>query len=772
MINHYIKIAVRNLLKYRGQTLISVVGLAVGFACFAMSALWIRYEMTYDAFHKNADRMYCVEVPNIYARNGLTRMSPYPLAEYLKATFPEIKNAVLFIPSYSKRNIEIDKVKHEIDMISVDSSFFSMFDVKIIEGNMNFLIPDSRNIAITRDKARQLFGSESPFGKTIKIDGDYTVCAVVTGLPKHSNYPFDVMSGMSTAIDWNLSPGHTIIETVPGADVDALKKKLSSHTIEASYPKLTKMILTPLTAVHYKDRNIDRNVQFQHIVIFSLSASLLIVCTLFNYLTLFVSRFRIRQREFALRTVYGASGRSLFVMLSTEFALSMIAALLLGMFLIYNIIEPFYAISETKMELSAIYFESAAYIAAIIVVALSAFVVMLAMFRRRTLNANIHGNKKILRKMSIVVQLIVSIVFAFCTIVILKQMYYLRNTDLGFSFKNRGSVYIEVDFNNIKALNYKIRQIPEIEETIAGYDHLLPASSGVNLECSRWDGKQEGAEDIAILYFTISQEYIRFYELKLAAGEMMNETWAANDVMINESAAKTFGWDTVVGKSFDGQKVRGMLKNIYNRLPTVSPQPYCYNLPERWRWTDNDGTVHDGKETPMILFRYHEGTWKICKEKIMKIVETEFPNTYISFHNDEEEYDTYLKSENTLIAMLTVISIICIIVCIFGFVSMVSLTCEERRKEIAIRKINGATVKDVLDLFFEEYLTLLAVGALIAFPAGYIAMRRWLEQYVVQTEISAWIYIAILLSLILIIVLFVGGKVYRTSRENPINAIK
>jgi ABC-type antimicrobial peptide transport system permease subunit len=103
---------------------------------------------------------------------------------------------------------------------------------------------------------------------------------------------------------------------------------------------------------------------------------------------------------------------------------------------------------------------------------------------------------------------------------------------------------------------------------------------------------------------------------------------------------------------------------------------------------------------------------------------------------------------------------------------MVSLTCAERRKEIAIRKVSGATVKDILDIFFKEYLTLLAVGALIAFPVGYYIMRRWLEQYVVQTEISAWIYAAILLALILAIVLCVGGKVYKTSRENPVIAIK
>jgi ABC-type lipoprotein release transport system permease subunit len=154
------------------------------------------------------------------------------------------------------------------------------------------------------------------------------------------------------------------------------------------------------------------------------------------------------------------------------------------------------------------------------------------------------------------------------------------------------------------------------------------------------------------------------------------------------------------------------------------------------------------------------------------MLEKEFPHGYVKVRKEEEVYDRYLKSENILIRILTLISVVCVTVCVFGFVSMVSLTCEERRKEIAIRKINGATIKDILDIFFKEYLTLLIIGALVAFPAGYIIMKQWLENYVMQTEISAWIYVAIVLALIMTIVVCVGGKVMRTSRENPANSIK
>jgi hypothetical protein len=696
------------------------------------------------------------------------------LAAHLKATFPEIVNAAPVIPGYGRMDVEIEDVRYDADVLGIDSSFFNMFDVKIVEGSMDFLFPGSRNIAITRDKARQLFGDESPIGKKMKIKwekNESTVCAIVTRFPKHSNYSFDILRSMEPQPQWNYSREHTLIEIAPDVDIEVFKKKLYEHEIKQSFTHITKINLIPLTTVHYKDTDMQRNVKFRHVLIFALSGLLLIVCTMFNYLTLFVSRFRIRRKELALRTVYGASGWSLFAMLATEFLLSMVVALLLGMFLIQSVIEPFRTISETRLTLSSIYLESTVYIAAVIVVALAAFVLMLALFRRRTLSANIYGRKKMFRRTSIVVQLIVSIVFAFCTTIILKQMYYLHNIDLGFAYKNRGSAYFyNTTFDNVKALNDKIRQLPEIEETVVGYSSLLPVMGYTRFQFDKWDGKQEGDKNIDLDKIYISEAFARYYELKLVEGEMFNETFAKTDVMLNESAVKLFGWDVAVGKSFDQYRVRGVLKDISNQSPTVSAPPSYYSPPERW--TYGDGSVHKSDESTTILFRYREGNWKKCQEKIAKIVETEFPGVNTSFTNAEEGYNDYLKSENTLLALLTVISLICVIVCVFGFVSIVSLTCEERRKEIAIRKINGATIKDILDIFFKEYLTLLVVGSAIAFPVGYIVMKEWIEQYVKQTEMSAWIYVAILLALMLAIVVCVGGKVYRTSRENPAVAVK
>jgi heme/copper-type cytochrome/quinol oxidase subunit 2 len=684
------------------------------------------------------------------------------MAKYLKSTFPEIANAVAI--HIANTYCDYEEARHKIDYFLVDSSFFKMFDVKIVEGSMDFLIPGINKIAITRAKSSQMFGNENPVGKRVKIYRDFSeICAVVTEMPKPSNYPFDFLSGLQTdskSSTWWY--GDMLVETVPGIDVEAFEKKLDEHKFQNNRLALTKnMVLTPLTEIRYKDENIHRDVRFQYIIIFALAGSLLILCTLFNYLTLFISRFKMRQRELALRVVYGASGRSLFTMLSIEFLLSLIAALLLGLALINILSSSFRTVSKVHLELSAIYLESGIYITGIIVVALTFFVVMLMLFRRRTLNANIRGNKKIFRKISIVIQLIISIVFAFCTFIILKQMYYLHSSDLGFAIKNRGAVRVDIDQTDV--LNNKMKQIPEIKETLLGQPLLQ--TFDIAHQISDWDGKQIDAEPTNAVHFWFTEQYAKFYEIQLVEGEFLRNDDDKKYVLINEAAAKFFGWDKAVGKSFstNGYKyvVKGVVKNIYNYSPTYAARQFYYsNKPE-----------FEVRGAHFILFKYDEGSWKTCIDKINNIIKEEFPNKFCEYHNEEEEYNKFLKSENTLLAILTVVSIVCVIVCIFGFVSMVSLTCEERRKEIAIRKINGATVKDILDIFFKEYLTLLAVGALIAFPVGYIIMKRWLEQYVIQTEMSAWVYLLILLSLIMVIVVSVGGRVYKTSHENPVNAL-
>ena len=432
------------------------------------------------------------------------------------------------------------------------------------------------------------------------------------------------------------------------------------------------------------------------------------------------------------------------------------------------------------MNLPAIYREMLLYIGGVILVSLLVFWCVLLIFRRRNLHVSMRrSHKKGFRKVSVVAQLVISIGFAFCSIVILKQMYFLHHTaDLGFSFQNRGAINTYGKSNDILA--NQLNQIPEITEIIyaSGMTNLLPMNMRMGVGIDSWDDKPADAENINFEQMYVSPEYIVFYDLQLLEGEMLADGDPELTVLLNESAVKAFGWHEPVGKQFSNSRsantnaytVKGVIKNIYNFAPTVEAKPIYY-----LRHSQNQTTVlANGSVSGLILFSYREGMWKSCKEKIEKMFEDEFTDLFTSktIFNAEEEYDNFLKSENALLKLLTFVSAICVLICVFGFVSLVSLACEERRKEIAIRKIHGATVNDILSIFAKEYSFLLVIGAVIAFPAGYLIMHRWLENYVKQTSIAAWIYLSIICVLALVIVLCVGWRVYKSSIENPAHVIK
>jgi len=781
MLLHNLKIAFRNMRKYKSQTLISVIGLAVGFTCFALSMLWIRYEMSFDNFHKNAKQMYVVYRPDTRTQTGYSRSTPNSLAAHLKETFPEIANAVAF--TNPKNTFVVEDVEIPISIISGDSSLLKMFDVKIIEGSVEFLIRRSNKLAITNEKARQLFGNENPIGKTVSniYNNRFEVCAVVSGMSGRSNFAFDFISN-----SWNAQ--YTIIELFPGTNLEAFEKKLYEHDTGGGLGNISNMKITPLTKMRYLDPNIEREVKFQYIVIFAMSGLLVILCSLFNYLTLFMSRFRMRQKELALRTVCGASGRSLLTMLSVEFLLMLLFAVALGCILTQWLHRYFLTLSEIQMDLPAIYRELLAYTGGVILVSMLVFWVILIIFRMRTLNVSIRrSNKNLSRKVSVIVQLVISIGFAFCTIVILKQMNFLHNSgELGFSFQNRGSlVVMDNPEGSTEGLVNHLKQIPEIAELVeicvGGMFHFLPEIGIPDLQVRSWDEKPIDAEDITMREYQVTPEIIDFYNFQLIAGEMLTDADPNSLVLLNESAVKLFGWHNPVGKRFNDYTVKGVIKNVYSTAPTIPAKPVCYSKhipppapPTVESTRGGEVAIFRIVMHRTIMFKYHEGMWKSCREKIRQLVEKEHPSVsrYLELYNTEDEYNKFLKSENALIKLLSFVSIICVLICVFGFVSLVSLTCEERRKEIAIRKINGATVGDILAMFAKEYFLLLVIGAVIAFTTGYFIMQRWLEQYVIRTNIQAWIYLSILFVMALVIVLCVGWQVYKSSVENPAEVVK
>ena len=375
-------------------------------------------------------------------------------------------------------------------------------------------------------------------------------------------------------------------------------------------------------------------------------------------------------------------------------------------------------------------------------------------------------DKNLFRRATLLFQLVISIGFIFCALVIMKQLHFLNHSDVGMERKNRAALTIH-DYSDSQAVLERIKQVAEVEEALAVSNPLIPSQGMMSRGYTDWEGKPEGAEEVKIEIILESADYMNFYGLTLLEGEMLQPSSPEADIVLNEAAVKALGWHQAVGKELypytDGKhRVVGVVKDWHCTSPTMPIRPSAFQLSSQFGFSG--GTS--------ILIKFKEGTWNACKEKVEAIVKELYPNSSFRLTNTEEEYNKFLTSENALLRMLTILSLVCILISVFGIYSQIVLTCEQRRKEIAIRKVNGAHMKDILAMFAKEYAALLAIASVIAFSIGYAIMKHWLESYTLQTPVSWWIFVSIFVGIALVVAISIGYRVWKAANENPADVVK
>lgn len=770
MIQHYFKIAFRNILKYKTQSIISILGLAVGFTCFALANLWIHYEMTYDAYHEGADRMYILCKESVFGVNGYSTSMPYPASTLLKNDFPEVEATCAYTRWGQETDVKADgRVVRTCEM-QADSCFMNMFNISVLSGSMDFMYSDEK-IALTEDVAMRLFGSVDVLGKEVKNynDDTRTVCAILANL-NHSNVTFGCWGQgeyfRKWQNDWYNGSFEIIIKLRKGTDPIAFQRKLAANETKADprdpHGVFENIRLIPLDEYHYSSINRYKSFQFYYLILFSVAGALVILCSLFNYLSLFITRMRIRSREIELRKVCGSSIGGVVILLFIEYLYIILLSGILGMALVEMALPAFKKMSGVS---GNIYGESLLYFVGILLLSL----LLLVPFAIRRSHIRNTGNKYMLRKVSIAFQLAIVLLVTFCIIVMMKQIYYLTNTDLGWERKNIASINLLYPDKDFETIADKIKQFSCTKEVITGHCCLLPKSSGFSQSFKNWDGKEDGMKSIDMLSLWNCEKIVSFYNLQLLEGEMVKPT-ETNKIMINESAVKALGMSEPIGKKLylDNRAwtITGIIKDFHITAPTEPVPPYTLITEDILK---NSGfSIGKGQ----ILIKFHDGKWKELKNRIDSIFTYEYPEVRYKLYNTEEEYTGYLKSEDALIKLLSFIAIVCMLIAAFGIFSLVTLSCEQRRKEIAVRKVNGAAIKDILLMFVKEYMLLLIIASVIAFPVGYVLMKRWLENYVEQTVISAWIYFAIFGGIMIVIFACIGWRVWQAARQNPAEVIK
>ena len=785
MIKHCLKIAIRNLVKYKVQSAVSILGLAVGFVCFSLSLYWIHYEMTYDHFRQDADRIYMVRTNDEYTEGKISTRVPYSLAAYLAQHFPDIAVAAPF--HLISERISVNDKYQDAVFSSADSAWMNLMDIRIIKGNRNFMLPkDNAEIAITEEAAKKWFRTEDPIGKEVKmLRRTKKICAIVQAENRHTNFPFDFIGNPELGKTWWYITWSILIKVKPDTDIEELESKINAN-LPAELKQVTltrktgieRIILTPLSKLHYaKDFRDDKEagITFQYIIYFSIAGILIITCALINYLTLFINRMRVRQREMALRMIHGANIRSLVSLLTVEFLLLLACAVTTGFLLIEICFPSFIELTGIDTAKSSLYGETFLFIGLISLIILTAIIGLLYILYHRSLHLSLRYNTgrstgTQLRRGSIVLQLLVCLSFIGCTVLINQQLDYLRHRDLGLKIKNRGSFSVMGDMDYTPLIR-KIKELPMITEVMQPDYYPIVSQLTAIGQFDNWEGLDIPIDTpVPVKLFLGKEDFFRFYDITLLAGEWLDDLSTYEDIIINESLARRMGWSPqeAIGKhiiqSYITYTIVGVVKDCHYGAPTL-PIPHTGFLVG-----EQMGLM---QRSAGILFKYKEGTWNECRKALEHLYQTECsPENILRLNSEEEVYNNYLRSEEMLTRLLSFASLVCILTAMFGIYSLVTLTCEQRRKEIAIRKVNGATVWSILFLFFREYLIMLCIAALFAFPITYVIIKQWILNYVRQVSISPLPFILILIGLALTVIAGISWRVWKAANENPAEVIK
>ena len=787
MLLHYLKIAVRNIAKYKTQNIIVVLSIALGMVFCSLTFMWIQYERRYDSYYPNSDDIYLVlRQDSKYDGNIGSSYTSYPEGTYLSDKFPQIESFAR-CQQDGKYSVSRDgNIITELTGMSVDDNFKDFFDVQVLDGDNNLNLA-ANEAALTKTQAELLFEGGDAVGKLLQTDkGTFSIKAVIRDPLKPTSLPYDFLTGYDLE-RYNKSGirSSRLFVRVNGSNVRQLADKIACDTLIQTYDEFKVTTISNYNLISLskareegalQDSVVKLNVKLHYVYILMLLGVVLIVCSLTNYFTLFVTKMRMRVKEISLRYANGAGMSQIVMLFCTEIVLMLVFSLLAGAVICIFTLPYFMELSVMDKPLLSLllsYLLSAAVIGVISVLIALFFIAMtgrkqLARYFGNSLNKPVTA---IGYKISIGFQLAVSICAIFCSVIISRQINHLmQSADMGYRKHNIGYCYqFGMSESDVAAAREKLKSLPELDKVVYGFQ---PTNSYRRYGYVYTDTTGFERENLmSITAIQANRAYLDLIEVKPIAGELFSDEESVNTVLINETLANLFGGaDQIVGKQIFVLRgpvtVKGVISDVCYFDPKTAAGPFIYEF-------QKEGNVSGVNQPNTFLFSYKDGIkWSELEKNILDIMTEIKPVATYRIVNMETDYMEYIKSELMLGKLLRIITFLCIVIAISGLYSIVALLCQKRRKEIAVRKINGAKMNDILRMFLKEYTPIILASTMVAFVVGLVLMHRWLSNYVRQTSITIWIYISVFLCMLLIVGMTVFGNIRRAMIENPADVIK
>ncbi|SEM62286.1 ABC-type antimicrobial peptide transport system, permease component [bacterium A37T11] len=785
MIKNYFKTAFRTLFKNKVYSAINISGLAVSLAAAVLLLMWVWDELSFDRMHSKGNRIYQTVAAIDPAKGMVWTTSNAPLAVFGKAEIPEIEDACRIQDNQGNRLVEYQGKKFNEIMRYVDPSFFTIFDFKIVEGNSKKPFPDNRTVILSRSYAKKFFGTAEPMGKVLKIgDKDvYKVTGIMEDMPANSSMRYDML--MPFAIlnegreknpmdqDWGNFNYQCYFLLKSGADPVKVGLKLAAiHKKNQPSPffKDLKYLMKPLYEGHlYGPQGEEQGMQ--QVKGFILVALVILLIACINYVNLVTARSSRRSKEISVRKVIGANKGHLFWQFITESFVVFVISMGIAVGLIYAIMPLYNSLSGKEMVFSLLDSKVwALFGASLLAVLLLAGVypaLMLSTFNPALALKGILpglGKNNGFRKLLVVVQFTCSVVLIVSTLVISQQLRYIRHMNLGYTKDNVFS-FDSYNFSRqsrYDALRNELEKQPGVlGVTVSNQSVLNVQSSTGDLE---WEGKPAIMDNFMINQLSVDRTFPKVMDMQFAQGKGFTGTAAdRGNYILNETAIKLMGISDPIGKpvKFHDKPgiIAGVVKDFHFKDMKTPIEPCILFMDPNWGW----GTMY-------------VKTTGVDAEKALSAVKklwNEYNSDYnFDFKFMDESFDELYKSDIRAGQLFNIFAGIAIFLSCLGLFGLVTFTAETRVKEIGIRKTLGASVNNIILLISKDFLKLVVISFIVAFPLSWWMMNKWLDNYVYRTNIHLWVFLVAGLVAFAVAVLTVCGKSLKAAQENPIKAIR
>ncbi len=804
MLKNYVKTAWRNLMKHKTFSFINIAGLSIGIAVCFIIMMYVQNELSFDRFNKNADRIVRVVFKadinggKIFEANVMP-----PVAQAMKNDYPEVQDATRLQQAGTPKVTYKDKSFKDDEMAFVDPNFFNIFTLPLIEGDAKTALQQPNTIIISKEIAKKYFGEEDPLGKTLEFpdnkDASFKVTGVIDKVPANSHFHFDLFASMlsldnAKSDSWMESNFFTYLLLKKGADYKKLETKLPGMVEKYMGPQIQQSMgislkqfitkgnhlgfaLQPLTSIHlYSHSNYELSPtgNAMYVYIFGAIAIFMLLIACINFINLSTASASQRAKEVGVRKVIGSGKIQLIKQFLIESGLLVFIALIISSVLVKLALPVFNTISGQNLHFYFSFKIISAFIGLGLLVSfiaglypafyLSSFKPIEVLKGKFT-----PGNKSFgLRSSLVVFQFFISVGLIIGTIVVWQQMRFIQNKNLGYDKEQLLTIPNSYALGKNEEV-YKQEMLSDprvVNATVSSYKPAGPSSGSNALAYPL--GRDN--EIMRTQEYHVDENYIPTFEMKMANGRNFSKSFTTDStaMIINESAAKAFGWNDL---SAVGQTVVRQNSTRGNDVPF-----HVIGVVKDF----NFQSLHEPITPLLMTLAPDYGLIFKVKTADVKSLLATMKTKWDQFNTGEpftftfmdDLYNkTYAGEQNTG-TILNIFALLTILVACLGLFGLATYTAEQRTKEIGIRKVLGASVTSITKMLSKDFIKLVFIACLIAFPLSWWAMNKWLQSFAYRIHISWWIFLVAGIAAILIAIITVSFQAIKAAVANPVKSLR